>query len=105
MIKKNSRCRYCGRILYKQVSEKFFVCSQKCKTLIKNITYMDTVDSVVLGVNSTKWSTVDELLKRVDVNKFDFISSVRRLIYFKGLLLTKEKKEVNQKSLISKVKR
>ena len=105
MIKKNSRCRYCGRILYKQVSEKFIVCSQKCKTLIKNITYMDTVDSVVLGVNSTKWSTVDELLKRVDVNKFDFISSVRRLIYFKGLLLTKEKKEVNQKSLISKVKR
>ena len=105
MIKKNSRCRYCGRILYKQVSEKFFVCSQKCKTLIKNITYMDTVDSVVLGVNSTKWSTVDELLKRVDVNKFDFISSVRRLIYFKGLLLTKEKKEVNKKSLISKVKR
>ena len=66
---------------------------------------MDTVDSVVLGVNSTKWSTVDELLKRVDVNKFDFISSVRRLIYFNGLLLTKEKKEVNQKSLISKVKR
>ena len=105
MIKKNSRCRYCGRILYKQVSEKFFVCSQKCKTLIKNITYMDTVDSVVLGVNSTKWSTVDELFKRVDVNKFDFISSVRRLIYFKGLLLTKEKKEINQKSLISKVKR
>ena len=105
MIKKNSRCRYCGRILYKQVSEKFFVCSQKCKTLIKNITYMDTVDSVVLGVNSTKWSTVDELFKRVDVDKFDFISSVRRLIYFKGLLLTKEKKEVNQKSLISKVKR
>ena len=66
---------------------------------------MDTVDSVVLGVNSTKWSTVDELLKRVDVNKFDFISSVRRLIYFKGLLLTKENKEINQKSLISKVKR
>ena len=66
---------------------------------------MDTVDSVVLGVNSTKWSTVDELFKRVDVNKFDFISSVRRLIYFKGLLLTKEKKEINQKSLISKVKR
>ena len=49
-------------------------------------------------------STVDDLNKKVDVNKFDFISSVRRLIYFKGLLLTKEKKEINQKSLISKVK-
>ena len=58
----------------------------------------------VLRVNSTKWSTVDDLNKKVDVNKFDFISSVRRLIYFKGLLLAKEKKEINQKSLISKVK-
>ena len=43
-------------------------------------------------------------ISKVDINKFDFISSVRRLIYFKGLLLTKEKKEINQKSLISKVK-
>jgi len=72
--------------------------------LIKNSTYIETVDSLVLRVNSTKWSTVDDLNKKVDVNKFDFISSVRRLIYFKGLLLTKEKKEINQKSLISKVK-
>ena len=105
MTDNNSRCNYCGRILYKQVSEKYFVCSQKCKTLIKNITYIDTVDSIVLSINSTMWNTVDELYKKVEVNKFDFISSVRRLIYFKGLLLTKEKKEVNQKSLISKVKR
>ena len=105
MTDNNSRCNYCGRILYKQVSEKYFVCSQKCKTLIKNITYIDTVDSIVLSISSNKWNTVDELYKKVEVNKFDFISSVRRLIYFKGLLLTKEKKEVNQKSLISKVKR
>jgi hypothetical protein len=100
----NTRCNYCGRTLYKQVSEKYFVCSKKCKRLIKNNTYIETVDSIVLKVNSTKWSTVDDLNKKVDVNKFDFISSVRRLIYFKGLLLTKEKKEINQKSLISKVK-
>lgn len=72
--------------------------------MIKNSTYIETVDSLVLRVNSTKWSTVDDLNKKVDVNKFDFISSVRRLIYFKGLLLTKEKKEINQNSLISKVK-
>ena len=91
--------------MYKQISEKYFVCSQKCKRLIKNITYIEIVDSIVLKVNSTRWSTVDNLYKKVNVNKFDFISSVRRLIYFKGLLLTKEKKEINQKSLISKVKR
>ena len=72
--------------------------------MIKNNTYIETVDSLVLRVNSTKWSKVDDLNKKVDVNKFDFISSVRRLIYFKGLLLTKEKNEINQKSLISKVK-
>ena len=104
MVANKSRCSYCGRVLHKQVSEKYFVCSQKCKRLIKNNTYIETVDSIVLRVNGTKWSTVDELNKKVDVNKFDFISSVRRLIYFKGLLLTKEKKEINQKSLISKVK-
>jgi len=100
----NIRCNYCGRTLYKQVSEKYFVCSKKCKRLIKNNTYIETVDSIVLKVNTTKWSTVYDLNKKVDVNKFDFISSIRRLIYFKGLLLTKEKKEINQKSLISKVK-
>ena len=105
MIENKSRCNYCGRILYKQVSEKYFVCSQKCKSLIKNITYMDKVDSITLSITNTKWNTVDELSKKVEVNKFDFISSVRRLIYFKGLLVTKENKEINQKSLISKVKR
>ena len=104
MNENNTRCNYCGRILYKQTSEKYFVCSQKCNNLIKNNTYIEMVDSIVLRVNSNKWNTVDDLYKKVNVNKFDFISSVRRLIYFKGLLLTKEKKEINQKSLISKVK-
>ena len=66
---------------------------------------MDKVDSITLSITNTKWNTVDELSKKVEVNKFDFISSVRRLIYFKGLLVTKENKEINQKSLISKVKR
>ena len=66
---------------------------------------MDKVDSITLSITNTKWNTVDELCKKVEVNKFDFISSVRRLIYFKGLLVTKENKEINQKSLISKVKR
>ena len=112
MSENNTRCNYCGRTLYKQVSEKYFVCSQKCKRLIKNSTYIETVDSLVLRVNSTKWSTVDDLNKKVDINKFDFISSVRRLIYLKVKpmlninVTTKynQKKEINQKSLISKVK-
>ena len=39
------------------------------------------------------------------INKFDFISSVRRLIYFQEKLRAKDIKEINQKSLISKVKK
>ena len=73
MSENNTRCNYCGRTLYKQVSEKYFVCSQKCKRLIKNNTYIETVDSLVLRVNSTKWSKVDDLNKKVDVNKSGFI--------------------------------
>ena len=37
--------------------------------------------------------------------KFDFISSIRRLVYFENILKVKEKKEINQKSLISIVKK
>ena len=40
VTKNNSRCKYCGRILYKKVSEKYIVCSSKCKSLIKKIDYI-----------------------------------------------------------------
>ncbi len=105
MIKNNRRCSYCGRILYKNVSEKFIVCSIKCKSLIKNFDYINKVDTAVIDINSHKWNTVEGLLKKVDINKFDFISSIRRLVYFKNELRAKEEKEINQKSHISKVKK
>jgi hypothetical protein len=56
-------------------------------------------------MNSYKWSAVEDLSKKVDINKFDFISSIRRLVYFENILKVKEKKEINQKSLISIVKK
>ncbi len=105
MTKNNSRCRYCGRILYKKVSEKYIVCSSKCKSLIKKFDYIKKVDSIVINLNSYKWSTVEDLSKKVDINKFDFISSIRRLVYFENILKAKERKEINQKSLISIVKK
>tara|TARA_B100000989_G_scaffold248741_1_gene196248 strand:- start:479 stop:796 length:318 start_codon:yes stop_codon:yes gene_type:complete len=100
-----SRCNYCGRILHKQVSEKYYVCSIKCKSLIKNAEYIISVDSIVFDLNNYKWNKVEDLSQKVQINKFDFISSVRRLIYFQAKLRTKETKEINQKSLISKVKK
>ena len=105
MTKNNSRCKYCGRILYKKVSEKYIVCSSKCKSLIKKFDYIKRVDSIVINLNSYTWSTVEDLSKKVDINKFDFISSIRRLVYFENILKVKEKKEINQKSLISIVKK
>ena len=105
MTKNNSRCKYCGRILYREVSEKYIVCSSKCKSLIKKFDYIRKVDSIVINLNSYKWSAVEDLSKKVDINKFDFISSIRRLVYFENILKAKERKEINQKSLISIVKK
>tara|TARA_X000000368_G_scaffold384647_1_gene343407 strand:+ start:131 stop:448 length:318 start_codon:yes stop_codon:yes gene_type:complete len=105
VIKNNTRCSYCGRILYKNISEKYFVCSIKCKSLIKKFNYINKVDSAVININSHKWNTVEDLLKKVEIDKFDFISSIRRLVYFKNELKAKEEKEINQKSHISKVKK
>jgi len=91
--------------LYKNVSEKYYVCSIKCRSLIKNSDYINKIDSAVININGYKWNTVEDLLKKVEIDKFDFISSIRRLIYFKNVLKSKEKKEINQKSHISKVKK
>ena len=91
--------------MYKNVSDIYFVCSNKCNSLIKKIDYIRKVDSAVINVNNYKWSTVEDLSKKVDIDKFDFISSIRRLVYFKNILKSKEEKEINQKSLISKVRK
>ena len=91
--------------MYKNVSEKYYVCSIKCRSLIKNSDYINKIDSAVININGYKWNTVEDLLKKVEIDKFDFISSIRRLIYFKNVLKSKEKKEINQKSHISKVKK
>lgn len=105
MHKENSRCNYCGRILYKNVSNKYIVCSEKCKSLIKKTDKLKSVDSIVFGLIDYKWNKVEDLFQKVQIDKFEFISSIRRLIYFKKKLKTKESKEINQKSLISKVKK
>ena len=105
MVANKSRCSYCGRVLHKQVSEKYFVCSIKCNSLIKNTEYIISVDSIVFNLNNYKWNKVEDLSQKAQINKFDFISSVRRLIYFQAKLRTKDAKEINQKSLISKAKK
>ena len=105
MVANKSRCSYCGRVLHKQVSEKYFVCSFKCKSLIKNTEYIISVDSIVFDLNYYKLNNVEYLSQKAKINKFDFISSVRRLIYFQAKLRVKDANEINQKSLISKVKK
>ena len=94
MVTNKSRCSYCGRVLHKQVSEKYFVCSLKCKSLIKNTEYIISVDSIVFDLNNYKWNKVEDLSQKAQINKFDFISSVRRLIYFQEKLRAKDIKEI-----------
>ena len=78
MHKENSRCNYCGRILYKNVSNKYIVCSEKCKSLIKKTDKLKSVDSTVFGLIDYKWNKVEDLFQKVQIDKFEFISSVRR---------------------------
>ena len=75
------RCDYCGRILHINRSDKYFLCSKKCKQKFKN-------KSDILNTN-----------------KFEIVSSISRLIYFEKKLIKKEKGEVNLKTNISIKKR
>ena len=75
------RCDYCGRILHINRSDKYFLCSKKCKQKFKN--------NIVLS----------------NTNKFEIVSSISRLIYFEKKLIKKEKGEINLKTNISIKKR
>ena len=44
------RCDYCGRIIYKNVSGKYFLCSSKCKTKFKNkVIILSAIDNLIKG--------------------------------------------------------
>ena len=93
------RCDYCGRILYKNVSGKYFLCSSKCKAKFKNKEYISDLEHAVISVVKDG-IMVNEIVKILEYDKFDIVSAISRLIYQKEKLYIKTKSELNLKVLI-----
>jgi len=89
------RCDYCGRSLFKNVSGKYFLCSTKCKSKFKNQNFMLKLEKNVF-LNVVDGITPNDVNKFIEFDKFDVISAVRRLVYFKKILYIKTNDEIKQ---------
>ena len=89
------RCDYCGRSLFKNVSVKYFLCSTKCKSKFKNQNFMLKLEKNVF-LNVVDGITPNDVNKFIESDKFDVISAVRRLVYFKKILYIKTNDEIKQ---------
>jgi len=49
------RCEYCGRILHINRSDKYFLCSKKCKQKFKNKIDILNTNKFVLNLVSKEW--------------------------------------------------
>ena len=67
------RCDYCGRILYKNVSGKYNICSAKCKSKFKNKKLIRELELVVSSEikNGIK---VSDIVSKLQYEKFDIVS-------------------------------
>ena len=98
------RCEYCGRILYINRSDKYLLCSKKCKQKFKNKIEILSTNKFVLKLVSKEWIPVKNIVSS-NKNKFEIVSSISRLIYFEKKLIKKEKGEINLKTNVSIKKR
>ena len=89
------RCDYCGRSLFKNASGKYFLCSTKCKSKFKNQNFMLKLEKNVF-LNVVDGITPNDVNKFIESDKFDVISAVRRLVYFKKILYIKTNDEIKQ---------
>ena len=98
------RCEYCGRILNINRSDKYLLCSKKCKQKFKNKIEILSTNKFVLNSVNKKWISVKNIVSS-NKNKFEIVSSISRLIYFEKKLIKKEKGEINLKTNVSIKKR
>ena len=98
------RCEYCGRILHINRSDKYLLCSKKCKQKFKNKIEILSTNKFVLNSVSKEWISVKNIVL-ANENKFEIVSSISRLIYFEKKLIKKEKGEINLKTNVSIKKR
>ena len=93
------RCDYCGRILYKNVSGKYNLCSANCKYKFKNKTYFKELELAVFS-EIKNGIIVSDLVSKLAHEKFDIVSAVRRLIYLEKTIYLKTNNELNLKSAL-----
>tara|TARA_B100000131_G_scaffold181064_1_gene174770 strand:+ start:334 stop:636 length:303 start_codon:yes stop_codon:yes gene_type:complete len=98
------RCEYCGRILNINRSDKYLLCSKKCKQKFKNKIEILSTNKFVLNSVNKEWIPVKNIVSS-NKNKFEIVSSISRLIYFEKKLIKKEKGEINLKTNVSIKKR
>ena len=98
------RCEYCGRILHTNRSEKYLLCSKKCKQKFKNKIEILNTNKFVLNSVNKEWISIKNIVSS-NKNKFEIVSSISRLIYFEKKLNKKEKGEINLKTNVSIKKR
>ncbi len=99
-----NRCEYCGRILNINRSDKYLLCSKKCKQKFKNKIEILSTNKFVLNSVNKEWISVKNIVSS-NKNKFEIVSSISRLIYFEKKLIKKEKGEINLKTNVSIKKR
>ncbi len=88
------RCDYCARLLYKNVSGKYNLCSAKCKGKYKNKNYILVLEREVFSIISNG-NTVKEIISNLDKDKFEVVSAVRRMVYKHKKLTLKKNTEIN----------
>ena len=62
------RCDYCGRILHINRSDKYFLCSKKCKQKFKNKSDILNTNKFVLNLVSKEWISVNDIVYQIQIN-------------------------------------
>ena len=100
------RCEYCARLIYKNVSGKYNLCSIKCKNYFRKHKLNNDLEKIILDNISKGWNEINILFSKINFkDKFEFISAIGRMVYFDKTLKTKTKNELSMRSLISIVKK
>ena len=100
------RCEYCARLIYKNVSDKYNLCSIKCKNYFRKNKLNNELEKIILDNISKGWNEINILFSNINFkDKFEFISAIGRMVYFEHTLKTKTKNELSMRSHVSKVKK
>ena len=102
----HNRCEYCARLIYKNISGRYKLCSLKCRNYFRRYKPNNELEKIILQNISKGWNEVNTIFSLVQLaDRFEFISAVGRMVHFDKTLKTKSKDELSMRSYISRVKK